>query len=483
MSADSNQRIASQRLQFRRLIRLRPFEVETPEGRASERHRRIVLSALASALAKIISVATMLISVPLTLNYLGPERYGMWMTISSLAAILAFADLGIGNGMLNAIAAAHGRDDRSAILGYVSSGFFALSLVSACLLCLFAAAYRFMPWATVFNVQNDIARQEVGPAVAVFFVCFAIAIPLAIVQRVQMAMQRSFLSSLWQCLASTLGLICVLIAIRQEAGLPWLVLAFVGAPLVVYALNSAIFFGRMQPEIAPARTAITRLATTQLMRTGGLFVVLQLVSAVAYASDSLVIAQLLGASAVANYSVPERMFGLIPMVLAMVLAPLWPAYGEAISRGDVAWVRHTLRRSVAIAVTASSVFSFTLVLLGPWLLEWWVGKAVVTSMSLLIGLAVWKTIEAGASSLAVFLNGANIIRTQLIISLITMTVAISLKLLLVPIFGVSGAVWATIIAFTTCALIPYGLILPKILHKVYLANSKHVQISQCLNLK
>ena len=63
--------------------------------RAHERHRRIVLSALASAGARAISIAAALISVPLTLHYLGAERYGMWMIMSSFVAILGFADLGI----------------------------------------------------------------------------------------------------------------------------------------------------------------------------------------------------------------------------------------------------------------------------------------------------------------------------------------------------------------------------------------------------
>ena len=467
-------RVVTEWVGVARLISLQPYDTSTPEGRARERHRRVLLSALASGLAKIISVATALISVPLTLHYLGAERYGMWMTISSLAAILAFADLGIGNGMLNAIAAAHGRDDRTAIRGYVSSGFFALGLVSSILLCLFAATYRFVPWASIFNVQTDIARQEVGPAVAGFFACFALSIPLAIVQRVQMALQRGFLSSLWQCLASTFGLMGVLFSIHYQAGLPWLVFAFVGTPLAVSALNSVIFFGYMQPEIAPARRAITRDAATQLVRTGSLFLVLQLVAAVAYSSDSFVIAQLLGASSVVEYAVPERLFSLITMLLAMVLAPLWPAYGEAIARGDVAWVRRTLRRSVAAAAALAFVFSFPLVWLAPWIIKLWVGKTVVPSMPLLLSLAVWKTIEAGASSLAVFLNGANVVRIQLIVSLITMGAAISLKVLLVPIIGVSGTVWATVIAFTMFALIPYGFILPNIIKKVYSITLKNI---------
>src|SRR5262245_42123374 len=109
----------------------------TPEGRARERQRRIALSALASALAKAISVSTALISVPLTLTYLGAERYGMWMTMSSLVAMLSFADLGIGNGLLASVASAHGRNDRDEIQSYVSSAYLVLSAIAIAIVGLF----------------------------------------------------------------------------------------------------------------------------------------------------------------------------------------------------------------------------------------------------------------------------------------------------------------------------------------------------------
>jgi len=463
MAAPETPRITALWQRLRRVVRLRAYDTATADGRASERHRRVALTALASVAAKVISVATALISVPLTLHYLGPERYGLWMTISSLVAILAFADLGIGNGMLNAMAAAYGRDDRAAIRGFISSGFVVLSAVALGLLALFAAAYSFVPWAALFNVKSALAQQEVGPAVAVFIVCFALAIPVTIVQRVQSALQRGFLAALWQCGASVLGLAGVLVAIHHEASLPWLVFAFVGAPLLASVLNSLLFFGRMQPELAPTLAAVSSGAANQLVRTGGLFLVLQIVAALAYASDSLIIARVMGASAVADFAVPERMFSVVTLVLGMVLAPLWPAYGEAISRGDGAWVRRTLRRSVFTAVALSAVCSFSLLLLAPWLLELWVGKAIGVSSLLLVALAVWKTIEAGGNALAVFLNGAHVVRAQVVMAIFTAAAALFLKFTLVASMGIAGAVWATVIAYSLFTALPTAVLMPRIL--------------------
>src|SRR5690349_19553868 len=131
--------------QWMALIRLSPFDTTTPEGRSKERLRRVVLTALVSAFSQGINVLTMLISVPLTLNYLGAERYGLWITISSLILLLGFADLGVGNGLLNAIAQANGRDDRHDAESYVSSAFFVLCGVTVLLAIAWMAVYERIP--------------------------------------------------------------------------------------------------------------------------------------------------------------------------------------------------------------------------------------------------------------------------------------------------------------------------------------------------
>ena len=438
-------------------------KISTPEARARERHRRAAMTAIAAAFAKFVSVGTALISIPLTLHYLGAERYGMWMVMSSLVAVLSFADLGLGNGVLNAVASAYGRDDRLAIQAYVSSGFFALILVAGVIVALFVFAYPFVPWYRLFNVESPLARLESGPALAVFVACFALAVPIGIVQRVQMGLQQGFMASLWQGGGSLLGLVGIIAAIHLEAGLPWLVLAFAGAPLTAGLLNSLFFFGRLRPDIAPRWRTVSRDAITQIARTGLLFFVLQVVVAVAYASDNLIIAQIIGAPAVAQYAVPERMFSLVTMILAMALSPLWPAYGEANSRGDSTWVRRTLKHSLIVSMCTATVLATILVLAGPRLIQLWVGHTINPPFMLLAAFGIWKVIEAGGNATAMFLNGINAMRVQIILAVVMAVSAFSLKLFLIPRVGIAGAVWATVIAYIICMALPLAVYIPRVI--------------------
>ena len=83
---------------MRQSLRLKEFDTSTPQGRSLERYRRVALTVVTTAGAKLVAILTTLVTVPLTLHYLGAERYGMWMTISSIVAMMGLADLGMGLG-------------------------------------------------------------------------------------------------------------------------------------------------------------------------------------------------------------------------------------------------------------------------------------------------------------------------------------------------------------------------------------------------
>jgi O-antigen/teichoic acid export membrane protein len=263
------------------LVRLKPFGDATPEDRSNERYRRVALSALAAAGARAISIVTLLVSVPLTVRYLGSERYGMWTTIGSLIAILSFADLGIGNGLLNAIAESHGRDDRDAARRYVSSAFFMLAGLALLLGSLFALIYRQVSWRTIFNVSTSEAIAEAGPATAVFVGCFLVSIPLGIVQRIQRGYQEGFIDSSWIAAGKLIGLGGVLLVIWLKGGLPWLVLALAGGPALALLLNSIVLFGVRRPWLYPRWRYVRSHYARRILHLGSLFFVLSVASAVA----------------------------------------------------------------------------------------------------------------------------------------------------------------------------------------------------------
>ena len=437
--------------------------------RGAVRNRLAAFTGGTAVLARAVQIATSLVTIPLTIHYLGNERFGLWMTISSVLAMANFADFGIGNGVLNTVADAYGKNDFDRIRAAISSGFAILGAVGLLLLALFASTFAWVPWADVFRVTSAQARAEAAPALLVFACCFALNIPFDLVQRAQLGLQQGFRMNLWQVCGSLAGLIGVVAGIRLHAGLPLLVAALAGAPVAATALNTFQFFVFSRSDLRPRRRYVSREAISRIVSFGTLFFVLQLVAAVSFSADNFIIARTLGAASVPNYSIPQRMFSLITMMVIMLVTPLWPAYGEAISRGDLPWVRRTLRRSLLLVFASASVASVILLLIAHRLLAWWIGPRFLPPIVLLVGLALWTVVECCGTTVAMFLNGASIMRFQIVMASIFGVTCLGVKVYLTRRFGIIAVPWATLLTYVPIVGISCAIYVPRALHHLHLA--------------
>jgi O-antigen/teichoic acid export membrane protein len=438
-------------------MRLAPFDISTEEGRSQERHRRIALTAIASVIAKAITIATSLITVPLTLNYLGGERYGLWMTISSVIAMMVFADFGIGNGLMNAVAEAYGNDDKDAIKSHVANAIVILGIVAIVILFLFFIAYPFIRWGAFFNVKTILAIQESGPALTAFIVCFALGIPACIVQRVQMGLQQGFASSLWLAGGSVLGFLLTLVVIHFRGGLPWLVIALSGSPLVVLLCNGVIFYFIQHRDLLPDMQRVSRKGMVLILRGGMLFFMLQLTVSIAFASDNIIIARIINTEAVSQYSVVSKLFEGVVIIIVYIFAPLWPAYGEAKARGDRVWIKNTLTRSMVATFVMVVFMALLLVMFHKALFAYWVGSQHTFAFTLVVWYAVWIVFKGLNTTYSMFLNGMNVVRLQLFVSFAYMCISIIAKLYFITYFGLPGLLMGLVLSWVLVSILPYAL--------------------------
>jgi O-antigen/teichoic acid export membrane protein len=428
------------------LLKAKPFDTSTEEGRSRERYRRAALTSFTSLLARCVTVVTGLITVRLTVRYLGTERYGLWMTITSVVAMMAFADLGIGNGLLSSISDAHGRDDRDSVRKYVSSAFFVLLGIATVLIGLFAAVYPLVPWPRVFNVSSLTAAREAGPAVLVFLVCFALNMPLDVVQRVQTGHQEGFETNLWNAGGSLMGLACLLVAMHLNAGLPVLLLSLSGGGLLGILGNWAHQFGWVRPWLLPRWSFWDASAARKILGIGTMFFVLQACGLFTVTADNIIITQLLGPEAVTQYAVPMRLFLLLISVTMMFVTPLWPAYGEALARGDVRWVRSTLFHSVCYSLLAFGPVAVGLATFGKLIVHTWVGGQIQPSYPLLFGMAVWTILAVFGNTTSMFFAGTNTLKFQVVVSVVMAIANLVLKIILAKLYGLSGVAWAPVLS-------------------------------------
>lgn len=449
---------------FKRLkqyFRRNPFDAKSHEGRAHERHRQILLTTLSSGVARILGVIISFATITLTVKYLGAERFGLWMTIGSVVTMLGFADLGVGSGLMNAVAHAHGKDDILEIKKKIAVGVLLLSGLSLLILLTFFIAYHFVIWTHLVNVSSELASSEIAPTIAVVIIFFALSIPAGIAVKVQMGLQMGFSANLWLAAGSTLGFAAILAVIHLEGGLPYLAAASVAPPVIIGILASVYLFGKQKPFLRPKFSGLKISDAKSLAGTSGLFLVLQISGLIAFQSDNLIIIHYLGAEAVARYVVAFKLFSLPAMFLSLFLNAMWPAYAEASSRGDKEWVYSTFCKSIRFSAIIVLPLSFVLLIIGKWIIEKWVGSSFEPTWDLLIGLFFWSVLTIFGGNFAALLNGLGVIRFQVITSVSMAVVNIIVSVWLVQLVGVSGAVWGSVLSLALINYLPTTIYLWK----------------------
>jgi O-antigen/teichoic acid export membrane protein len=440
-------------LKIQRIFKFKSHDTSTSQGLSDERYRRIILTGASSVIVKIFTISINLITVPLTVNYLGAERYGLWMTISSILVFLNCADLGLGNGLINAIAKANGSNNIKDAQIAVSSTFFMLLWVSFFLFLCFIISYPFLSWHIIFNVKSPLAISESGPTMMVLIITFLINLPLGIIQKIQDGYQEGFRNQLWLIFGSCISIIGLLVAISFKAGLPLLVLALSGGQVIATIANGTKMFARERQNLLPKLKYFDFEVSKKLINTGLIFLILGLLTLVGASSDNIVIAHMLGASSVAEYEIVKKIF-MTTMITQFVIQPLWPAFGEAMYSGDFVWIKKTLKKALLYSIGLGAIVSLPLLLFGKQIITIWVGEEFAPDWSLLLGFYLFVFLSNYGGVISTFLNSDELVAKQTIIVGFAATTSIVLKIYLSSVIGTDGVIWATIIAYSLFYILP-----------------------------
>lgn len=437
------------------LLALRPGPADhsTEAGRGRDRMRRVAWSALSSAVVTAAGLAVSLITIPLTVHYLGPERYGVWMTLSSLLSWLAISDLGFGSvALINALSEARGRGDHTATRAYVSTAFFALCGIALILGALFAVAFPLVSWPAVFNVRGLVDETELTEAVLAALACFLLMFPGNLVHAVCAGHQETYVAHAWGVAGHLASLVALVLVTRGEGSLPALVMALSGTRMAVVLLSLLYLFTLRHREAAPRWRATSRAAFARLGHLGWKYLAQNLTAMAMFQSQPILIAQFLGPAAVGIYSITYKLLTIPQMVAQFFLMPLVPAYGEARGRRDWGWMKRTLRRSVKLSVVTGFLLTLPLMLAAGWIIRAWVGPALVPPASLVIALGLYSAISAVVSALAVYFTGLEKIGSLAVIGALNALLTLGLAFLLLPRWGLAGMGWAMLVAYAAANL-------------------------------
>ena len=418
------------------------------------RRGRILRTALSGLVAKAAFLLSALIISRIAISQLGSERFGVLMTVLSLMAFLAMADLGVGSSLVTSLSRALGAGDYKRVRQQQMNGLAVVSAMAILIFALGVGAYYLDLGTIVFPASGQSVRREATIAISVFVMLFGLSLPVTLIVKIQLGLQRGHVANQWQALAAIINLACGTIAAIYFNSVPLVVLGMMVGTMSCGMANASIHILGGDPKLRPSAAEVERGGLIKVLRSALFYLALQIIFTITYASDTLIIARILGAEQASVFALSERVFSLVAIAVAIVSGPLWAAYGDAIGAADEKWATSTLRLStVRIGISSIIISLIILSLLQPIISLLSAGNIEVP-FSLGIAMSCWRIVEAVGASVSIYLFAREAIKISLVMGACTALSSIVAKILFLHHAGIILMPIATTVCYTVCCLLP-----------------------------
>ena len=417
------------------------------------------------------------VSLPLAARLLGREEFGIYATISMAVFMVAVLELGIGPALARGISEASARGDREREGQLYVSGTLLLAGLAVIATLLAAIVLTVVPVPVLFGEKYEPFVETMLPALWLGVGLMIGNLAVELIDRVREGYMEAGIVNAWGTVGNILGAIIILIGVRQNPTVTFLLLA-VFAPNIMVRLLSTTLLLYKRPWLIGRKARPDRATMVLLVRDGLSFSATSfVVYLVDYTICAMIVGRYAGPSEVALFHVMMSITTAFAGMLIMVGRPMWAAVVDAMEAGDMDWLTRAARsyHRYLVALTASA--SVFLIAAGPWLVQTVYGAEFEVGRLLFVGHACF-----------LFANGWRQVNRYLLIgmgSLPLTVIPILAGLAVGLVMGVVGLVWAGLGAmFAGMALGTFCISGPQ-LHRLVHAKIKEskpaVPQSQTLN--
>ena len=359
-----------------------------------------------------------LLLIPLTLNYVDSECFGIWLTLSSMVAWVAFLDIGISNGLRNRLTEAMAKNNKDLCQKYVSTTYAILTLIFLPLMIIMLVVAKMVDWSSFLNISY-VNPNELLIAISIIIAYFCINFVLNTINVIILAEQRPADVSLRQFIQQAVSLCIIYILTKLTTGnLIYLCAALCASPLIVVAIFNLTLFGGRYNYMRPKLSKVDFKIAPNLLKLGAQFFICQVAAIVQFQMINFIIIKYYGAQDVTNYNIAFKYFNVLYLVWWILVSPLWSATTEALANGEKEWVRNAQKRYLKVLVVFILCGAIML-LLSQLAYKIWVGDVVSITYSMSVWMLLYNISMMFRSIFVMAINGSGKLRLQTYSSLVS----------------------------------------------------------------
>lgn len=411
---------------------------------------RLRKAAKATAAVQIFNWLGLLLSlctVPLYLQWLGQERYGLLLTTVAFASYLMFSNAGVNWASMLLIAQANGNNDRARIASIMRNSF-PLAICSVAIVTLVVGTICFCGGRVASRGWMTDHPEFTGLLVAIG-ISVGNSLCIAPFYNLLNGLQETHLAAVYHGFGRISGTLIAIGIAWSGAPLGWVYGGHVAGASVA-GLFAALHCVRRH-RWAFCRGPLWESAQIcQQLRTGTKSLMMTAGTVLWGTAPILAISYGAGAEYVPVYSIPLTLLNAPLSILSSFSSSLQPGYGEAMGRGETKWIAETIGRLLRQVTVSLGLLGSGFLLLARPFVQLWTGGKVTPSLLMLTSVLAIAATGTLVTVLRYALTGINRHRLASIADFLCGGLAMLLSVFVVRQFGYQwigySMVFATLIS-------------------------------------
>lgn len=407
----------------------------------SERSSRVKKNILASFFTKGVSVLISLALVPLTIDYVSSELYGVWLTLSSIILWVGFFDIGFNLGLKNKLAEAIAKENYELGKSLVSTTYVLMFIIFVPLCSILLLIIPYINFPALLNVDAKFAT-DILKSMYIIVICFGANMIMGVLSAVVAAFQMTALSGVFNTVSNFFSLITIIILIKTSSpSLQLLALAISIIPPIVLFLSSILLFRSKFKKVSPSLKAYNREHINDLFSLGGKFFIIKIQIVVLYQMTNVLISNLSDPNTVTIYNIAYKYLSFLLMGFTIIIDPLWPAFTDAYTKNDYSWMASVYNKMTKVYIAVFFCFVF-FVVISPFVYNIWIGDKVHVGWKMTISVAIYLLILSWSQLQVMLINGTGKVKLQTYVTLFGLFVHLPLSFFLGQWFNGLGVVYS-----------------------------------------
>lgn len=386
-----------------------------------------------------ISILVNLTLVPLTINYLNPTRYGIWLTLSSIIAWFSFFDIGFGHGLRNKLVEARALGDYRKAKTYISTTYCILTIIFLSIWLLFYVLNIFLDWNKILNVSL-IFDEELSKVALIVISFFCLQMILRTINTVIIADQKPAKASFFDMIGQVFSLLIVyILTISTKGSLIYLSIGLGGAQIFMLMVSSLFFYSRQYKFISPSFNYINFSLAKEIINLGFKFFIIQIGVIVIFQSNNVIITQVGSPEDVTIFNIAYKYLGVALTLFSIILSPFWSAITDAYVKEEINWILNLFNK-FKIFKFLLFLFICLMVAFSNFVYLKWVGERISVPIIISCFVGIYVYLMCLVVFNTQFINGFGKVKILMLSYLLAIIFHVPLAFYLGSFFGLIGVI-------------------------------------------